>query len=104
MNRGSRYEAIIKALPWENGGRDMAPQIIATAVIRENRELLGTARPSFCHLRVSPVIIGLALTVLLLAYGGGGSTPQQLRDERIGSNTLALWTQTAHGFRVTLGK
>lgn len=101
MKNNGRYEVMIRELPWENGGRDMAPQIIAAAGIRKKQERSTHRARDWCR-QFSPAIISLTLAMLLLAYGWDSS--QNLKGQPIGSNTLALWTQTAEGFRCILDK
>ena len=105
MKRGSKYEELIKELPWEDGGRYMAPSIVAAAGIPVNKSV---PEPDKIHQafnwQVLQALTCLGLLLLISVYGFGWPNPRPLASERMGTNAISMWTQAADGFTATLGK
>jgi len=86
MKRGSKYEEMIKELPWEDGGRDMAPSIVAAAGIPVNKSV---PEPDEIHQafnwQVLQALTCLGLLLLISVYGFGWPNPRPLAQRSNGN-------------------
>lgn len=104
MRKCRQYDDLIKEMPLENGGRDLAPAIIEAAGIIEAKPV----RKAINHWTglntpIPQATAYLGLAVLLLAYGLVYPDPHPMISERMGLNTVAMCGHVEDGFKSAMG-